>query len=330
MDSLKHDLHQWDFGYGQYPQSAPFDSTSAQLPSSLSHFDAERTYVIDDAMVTSESSLRQRSVLYNAPLDYNPFPSYYPTDDPVLPNYQPMGVTFDQVPMEMDMDMDLDADYNSVESDTSSAANSPRESLSLAQIAHTESANDLTPREDADGNAASNSQLHQALFLAAAEKIKSKRSKGHGLYRCPLASCQRTYRRKGDLKVHCKKKHPDHLELPDLISKPRSTRSGKAFLCPEPGCPCGFMRQRGLIRHYRKKHPEKAVDPLSFMYFDDAGVMSGDSEDASRPTRMSERMRSIRAALGRSFSSGSEDNGVVPGDLFSGEEDEDDVYEESL
>jgi len=91
------------------------------------------------------------------------------------------------------------------------------------------------------------------------------------------------------------------------------------------------MRQRGLIRHYRKKHPEKAVDPLSFMYFDDAGVLSADSEDAARPTRMSERMRSIRTALGRSFSSGSEDNGTpLPGDFLSGEEDEDDLYEESL
>lgn len=73
---------------------------------------------------------------------------------------------------------------------------------------------------------------------------------------CPLPNCRRTYRRKGDLKVHVKKKHPSYVELPDQISKPRSSRLNKPFPCPVEDCPCGFMRQRGLQRHFRKKHPQ--------------------------------------------------------------------------
>jgi len=78
---------------------------------------------------------------------------------------------------------------------------------------------------------------------------------------CPVPSCQRPYRRKGDLKVHVKKKHPDHIDLPDLISRPRSTKANKPFPCPIDGCPCGFLRYRGLQRHFRKKHPAHAGAP---------------------------------------------------------------------
>jgi len=97
---------------------------------------------------------------------------------------------------------------------------------------------------------------------------------------CPLSSCQRLYRRKGDLKVHVKKKHSDCADLPDLISRPRSSRLGKPYPCPVLGCPCGFLRARGLQRHCRKKHPALA---LSSSIIDDEE--EGSSSTAAKPLK---------------------------------------------
>jgi hypothetical protein len=322
MDSYVKSELPWDFGYQPVVVEPAFHP-------SLVAYEQDRSFVIDDPMVTAEAILRQRSVMYNvtAQAHYAPEAGYaalFPAED----SFPHEAYVTPAVYVESETHYAHDGMDVEYESDTSSAANTPREGFSL-QVPPTSHAQEqeLTPR---DGE-------QEALVRTAFEKAaKAKRVKGYGLYRCPLSTCQRTYRRKGDLKVHCKKKHPDRLDLPDLISKPRSTRQGKAFLCPEPGCPCGFMRQRGLLRHYRKKHPEKANDPIALFYLSGEG---GEAIQDVRAARMSERVKSIRAAMTRSsFSGGSSNSDDNSGEnelrfttagSFSGEEDDDELYEES-
>ena len=69
-------------------------------------------------------------------------------------------------------------------------------------------------------------------------------------------------RHKGDLKSHVQKIHKEESELPNAISKPRSTKVEKAFQCPMPHCNCGYDRHRDLLRHYRLKHMELYQETL--------------------------------------------------------------------
>jgi len=80
---------------------------------------------------------------------------------------------------------------------------------------------------------------------------------------CPVPGCGKSYRFKGDLKYHAKRKHPDLLDLPSTISKPRSAKEGKSFPCPVPTCSCGFKWARDLRRHVKTKHPESRDDEAS-------------------------------------------------------------------
>src|SRR4051812_18854970 len=70
-------------------------------------------------------------------------------------------------------------------------------------------------------------------------------------------------RRKGDLKTHVLIKHRDQAGLADLVSKSRSSKSGKPFNCPVPTCPSGYSRKGDLDRHVRKNH--------SITFHDDKG-----------------------------------------------------------
>lgn len=94
------------------------------------------------------------------------------------------------------------------------------------------------------------------------------------------------------------------------------------------------MRQRGLLRHYRKKHPEKANDPVALFLI--SGLGEEPCEEQTRAARMSERVKSIRAAMVRSsFSAGSSnsDDGSADNELRfttgGSDEDDDELYEES-
>lgn len=83
-------------------------------------------------------------------------------------------------------------------------------------------------------------------------------------WQCPVAGCQRMYRRKRDLHIHAHMKHPDLGELQRALANPKSTREGKAFLCPHPTCRCGFATQKNLRRHLRHKHgPERKAGVLA-------------------------------------------------------------------
>lgn len=72
--------------------------------------------------------------------------------------------------------------------------------------------------------------------------------------KCPVKGCSRKYKYKGDLKWHIKHKHPSHITLADLISKPRSSKLNKEFPCPSEDCVCGYQRRREWLRHLRQKH----------------------------------------------------------------------------
>lgn len=72
-------------------------------------------------------------------------------------------------------------------------------------------------------------------------------------YVCPIPNCDRTYRRKGDLKQHVMAKH-ENSEIAANISPARSSKEGKPFPCPEESCPSGYQRQADLMRHQKKKH----------------------------------------------------------------------------
>lgn len=183
MDAYsKPELPSWDFTSG-VEQGLGFGAGPAS-------YEPDRSFIIDDPMVTSDNVLRMRSVLFNGhaglPLD-TPYPSLYPADDvfiheaPHVPGiFLDSHGTYDQVDA---MDVALGVDY---ESDTSSAVNTPREGFSLPPITQEQyiaQEQDLTPREG-----------QESLVKAAFEKTKMKRVKGYGLYRCPLATCQRTYR----------------------------------------------------------------------------------------------------------------------------------------
>jgi hypothetical protein len=76
------------------------------------------------------------------------------------------------------------------------------------------------------------------------------------LHSCPIPQCNKSYRRKGDLKFHVIHKHPNFATLPTSISKPKSDKEGKNFPCPVPDCKCGFKWHRDLRRHFKTKHQE--------------------------------------------------------------------------
>jgi len=80
---------------------------------------------------------------------------------------------------------------------------------------------------------------------------------------CPVSNCGKSYRFKGDLKYHVKRKHPERLDLPSTISKPRSAKEGKTYPCPVATCACGFKWARDLRRHIKTKHPENEDESSS-------------------------------------------------------------------
>jgi len=80
---------------------------------------------------------------------------------------------------------------------------------------------------------------------------------------CPVSNCGKSYRFKGDLKYHVKRKHPERMDLPSTISKPRSAKEGKSYPCPVATCACGFKWARDLRRHIKTKHPENEEDSTS-------------------------------------------------------------------
>lgn len=75
-------------------------------------------------------------------------------------------------------------------------------------------------------------------------------------HRPPFLTFTFSLRFKGDLKYHVKRKHPERMDLPSTISKPRSAKEGKAYPCPVASCSCGFKWARDLRRHIKTKHPE--------------------------------------------------------------------------
>jgi hypothetical protein len=81
-------------------------------------------------------------------------------------------------------------------------------------------------------------------------------------------------RYKGDLKVHAARKHKQLANLPEQISRPRSSRESKPFGCPISSCNCGYERHRDLLRHIRTKHMEICNDYRARARVDSAGEES--------------------------------------------------------
>lgn len=81
------------------------------------------------------------------------------------------------------------------------------------------------------------------------------------VFKCPLLECRYVYRRRVELKEHVHAKHPEAVAAGLVISKPRSSRVGKAFQCPIAECPCGFGRRHDLARHLQRKHPDYRPPP---------------------------------------------------------------------
>jgi len=76
------------------------------------------------------------------------------------------------------------------------------------------------------------------------------------VWRCPVPTCGRSYRFKGDLKYHVIQKHAELPSLPNAISRPRSAKDGKDFPCPDASCRSGFKWERDLKRHIKQKHAD--------------------------------------------------------------------------
>jgi len=71
---------------------------------------------------------------------------------------------------------------------------------------------------------------------------------------CPVTTCGRRYKRKGDLKTHCLQKHPELSSLARFVSPPKSRKEGKTYPCPIESCQCGYKWKRDLQRHILLKH----------------------------------------------------------------------------
>jgi len=155
---------------------------------SLQMFDSERVYV-DDFGLPDADAFRPRNG------HHEPFPSQITTAQAsfvphhhgavgVVDSYQQSAeVTafFANVPEtgrnESSMAMDVD-----LPSDTSSAANSPRESVSIRHDFQSMYSDDEhTPRES-------------RTELSAAMVSRARTPRGQGKYQCPLPTCQRFYR----------------------------------------------------------------------------------------------------------------------------------------
>jgi hypothetical protein len=268
-------------------------------------YDPERDFVMDDPMAVAEGQLRARSLLSGPPVEF-----YYAPATSVPVGFFDAGGDFQAaysyvVDMEHPMDSLLaakDEQAMDIEPTTSdlSPSNSPRSDIYPQRVGGLEDERTASPRESERRD----TKLSRK-NIGLAIKAQRRAHKGAGMFTCPASGCDRSYRRKGDLKVHCKKKHNEDATLPNKISKPRSSRDGKAFPCPEPSCPCGFMRQRGLIRHYRKKHPDR-IDNLYNAQFNELVGSELNVFNVSRPVRMSARQRSIHALLRQSGSSNSQ------------------------
>jgi len=76
----------------------------------------------------------------------------------------------------------------------------------------------------------------------------------HRPHKCPVETCPRAYRRRGDLKIHCDRVHADVPGLAQAIARNKSTKEGKPFHCPFRSCVCGFMRKGDLVRHLKNRH----------------------------------------------------------------------------
>lgn len=87
-------------------------------------------------------------------------------------------------------------------------------------------------------------------------------------FKCPISGCSCSYKRKGDLKVHVKAKHPERPEVANKIAAPKSSKEGKQFPCPYYGCPCGYLWKKDLLRHLKNaKHgPVVTWDDLFYRF----------------------------------------------------------------
>lgn len=106
---------------------------------------------------------------------------------------------------------------------------------------------------------------------------------------CPVSNCGKSYRFKGDLKYHVKRKHPERLDLPSTISKPRSAKEGKSYPCPVATCACGFKWARDLRRHIKTKHPENEEDSTS------SGSSTPSRSKHSKSTRAKAKLQASKA-----------------------------------
>jgi hypothetical protein len=97
------------------------------------------------------------------------------------------------------------------------------------------------------------------LLTSKSPSVDADLSSQANLHKCPVENCTKSYRRKGDLKFHVIRKHPNYTALPGLISKPKSDKSGKSYPCPIPWCKCGYKWPRDLQRHIESKHKDEDI-----------------------------------------------------------------------
>jgi hypothetical protein len=100
---------------------------------------------------------------------------------------------------------------------------------------------------------------------------------------CPVQGCGLRYRykpprfsllpfspflrRKGDLKVHCKRKHDADEDALASIGPNQVTKKGKQWPCSFYDCPHGYELKRDLVRHMRMKHARLAEEAAKAEYY---------------------------------------------------------------
>lgn len=146
----------------------------------------------------------------------------------------------------------------------SSHSNGASDSSTLNASVKSETASELPSPSTAHSRGSESHEVDAELDLMDADNEPTA-SPGEDSrdWACPVPNCGKSYRFKGDLKYHVKRKHPERTDLPSTISKPRSAKDGKTYPCPVATCACGFKWARDLRRHIKTKHPENEEESSS-------------------------------------------------------------------
>jgi hypothetical protein len=112
------------------------------------------------------------------------------------------------------------------------------------------------PYSAAEAPAAAATRVSAFAANASLSGSEEPNEEGGQYFSCPVADCRKRYKFKGDLKFHAFHKHPEISNLPEIISRPKSSKTDKPYPCPMRACNCGYFWKRDLRRHVQSKHPE--------------------------------------------------------------------------